>query len=69
MEYTAEDYINFIEQGRMDKISPHALDIIAKRFRDLQQNKQSEQLEYKRVVKGDYCGVCGSREFFNDEEE
>ena len=28
--YTAQDYIEFIKQGRRDKISPSALDIIAK---------------------------------------
>ena len=35
-EYTAEDYIRFIEAGRRDKISPHALDVIAKKFRELE---------------------------------
>ena len=39
-EYKAEDYINFIEQGRTDKISPHALIIIAKGYRDLQENTE-----------------------------
>lgn len=34
--YTAEDYINFIEAGRFDKISNHALEVIAKRFRELE---------------------------------
>ena len=36
MEYKAEDFISFIEQGRRDKISPNALDLIAKRFRELE---------------------------------
>ena len=36
MEYKAEDFISFIEQGRRDKISPNALDLIAKRYRELE---------------------------------
>lgn len=35
-EYKAEDYIWFIETNRNDKISPTALKIIAKRFRELE---------------------------------
>jgi len=35
-EYTAEDYIWFIETNRNDKISPTALKIIAKKFRELE---------------------------------
>lgn len=44
MEYTAEDYINFIIQGRRDKISPKALAIIATRFKKLQD--EIELLKY-----------------------
>ena len=36
MEYKAEDFISFIENSRRDKISPNALDLIAKRFRELE---------------------------------
>lgn len=35
-EYTAEDFIGFIETGRIDKISGDALQIIVKRFRELE---------------------------------
>jgi hypothetical protein len=32
--------------------------------------KQAKEMEKKQMYsKGDYCAVCGSREFFNDEEE
>jgi hypothetical protein len=42
MEYKAEDYIDFIESGRHDKISPHGLELIASRFRELEQIKTSK---------------------------
>ena len=32
MEYKAEDYIDFIESGRQDKISPNGLELIASRL-------------------------------------
>lgn len=35
--YTAEDYITFIEQKRWDKISRNDLELIAKRFRELEE--------------------------------
>ena len=38
-EYTAEDYINFIETGRRDKISPDALIKIAEKYRILENQK------------------------------
>jgi hypothetical protein len=44
MEYTVEDYINFIKQGRRDKISPKALDMIAERFDELKK-PQEESLK------------------------
>ena len=32
--------------------------------------EQAKEMEKKQMYsKGDYCAVCGSREFFNDEEE
>ncbi len=44
MKYTAEDYIEFIESCRRDKISPDALQVIAKRFRQLEKEaKQTHQ--------------------------
>ncbi len=36
MEYKAEDFISFIENGRRDKVSPNGLELIAKRFRELE---------------------------------
>lgn len=35
-KYTAEEYINFIETGRQDEISPNALKLIAKAYRILE---------------------------------
>jgi hypothetical protein len=32
----AEDFINLIEQGRFDKISNNGLELIAKRFKELE---------------------------------
>jgi hypothetical protein len=43
--YSAEDYINFIKQGRRDKISPHALEVIAKRFDELLSTLPEEKEE------------------------
>ena len=42
MEYKAEDYIDFIESGRRDKISPDGLELIASRFRELEQIRTSK---------------------------
>lgn len=36
MEYKAEDFISFIENNRQDKVSPNGLELIAKRFRELE---------------------------------
>jgi hypothetical protein len=36
MEYKAEDFISFIENNRRDKVSPNGLELIAKRFRELE---------------------------------
>ena len=36
MEYKAEDFISFIENNRRDKVSPKGLELIAKRFRELE---------------------------------
>jgi len=36
-KYRAEDYITFIEQKRWDKISHTGLELIAKRFRELEE--------------------------------
>jgi hypothetical protein len=40
--YTAEDYINFIETKRFDKISNYGLELIAKKFREYE--KQDKEL-------------------------
>lgn len=37
--YTAEDYIVFIESGRIDKVSRSGLELIADRFRELESNE------------------------------
>ena len=42
MEYKAEDYIDFIESGRRDKISPDGLELIASRFRELERIRTSK---------------------------
>jgi hypothetical protein len=47
MEYKAEDYINFIEQKRFDKISRNGMELIAIEFRELQ--KQGETLPIDNV--------------------
>lgn len=54
MSYTAENFIEFIEWNRNDKISPNGLKLIAEKFREQQQqlkklnipdvSKQSELL-------------------------
>lgn len=46
--YTVEDYISFIEMGRMDKVSRTGLEMIAKRFRELEHN------EFRGPGDGDY---------------
>ncbi len=40
MEYKAEDYIKLIEQRRFDKIGAWAMEIIAKKYRRLQEQRQ-----------------------------
>ena len=40
----AEDFIEFIEQGRRDKIIPDGLTLIAKRFRELEDKFIASQL-------------------------
>ena len=37
MSYTAENYIEFIEWNRRDKLSQHGLESIAKEFRSMQE--------------------------------
>lgn len=51
--YTAEDYINFIEIGRIGKVSPSGLLLVAKRFRELEAN------EFRGPGDGDYCDHDG----------
>lgn len=45
-EYTAEDYIALIEQGRRDKIGPDALKIIAEKFRELENTKNKLKTDF-----------------------
>jgi len=40
MEYIAENYIEFIEQGRKDKLSPIGLSLIATKFRELERQSK-----------------------------
>lgn len=49
MEYKAEDFISFIENGRKDKVSPNGLELIAKRFREL-------ECEVNKLSLGDVSG-------------
>lgn len=62
----AEDFIQLIEQGRRDKISPNALDLIAKRFRELENKvlsqantvSQNSQLnDFRKFSKKNYMGL------------
>lgn len=74
MEYTVEDYIKLIEQRRFDKIGAWAMELIAKKYRNLEQN-QGQTLPIHNVSKSvncdceafriesksavDFCGKCG----------
>jgi uncharacterized coiled-coil DUF342 family protein len=49
-EYTAEDYVSFIEQRRRDKISPHALDVIAARFREQETSVSKLRKERRELL-------------------
>jgi hypothetical protein len=49
MEYKAEDFISFIENNRLDKVSPNGLELIAKRFREL-------ECEVNKLSLGDVSG-------------
>lgn len=51
MEYKAEDFISFIENNRRDKVSPNGLELIAKRFREL-------ECEVNKLSLGDVSGSC-----------
>ena len=51
MEYKAEDFISFIENGRMDKVSPNALDLIAKRFRELEKIASEPKKQTSYIIK------------------
>ncbi len=63
----AEDFIKLIEQGRLDKISPNALDLIAKKYREM----ELEVKEFKSqnsITKYDIeCKICGMP--FDDKED
>mgnify|MGYP003658885595 CR=1 FL=1 len=51
MKMRAEKFIELIEQGRYDKVSKNAMNLIAERFREL----QSEKLTLTDVVATSYC--------------
>lgn len=59
MEYTAEDYINFIKQGRRDKISPKALDMIAERFDEYKKLTKITNAEIRKAADDAYKGADG----------
>lgn len=44
--YKAEDYINLIEQGRRDKVSPQGLKLIAERFRELEKVASGDRVKW-----------------------
>lgn len=49
--YTAEDYIAFIETGRFDKISNTGLELIAKKFREFEQDKKELDDNFNEYLK------------------
>jgi hypothetical protein len=55
MEYNAENFISFIENGRRDKISPDGLELIAERFRQLECEVNKLSLG---AVSGSLSGKC-----------
>lgn len=55
----AKEFIQLIEQGRRDKISPNALDLIAKRFREQDQEIESLKKEVK-----EFAEWCSSNLWF-----
>lgn len=67
MEYTAEDFISFIETGRRDKISPSALDLIAKRFRELESNQSIGKCVEKNCTKNATKDYNGHKHFVCDD--
>jgi hypothetical protein len=50
--YNAEDFINLIEQERFDKISNYGMELIAIRFRELQNQGQTLPIDSVVVTKG-----------------
>lgn len=63
MEYKAEDFISFIENNRRDKVSPNGLELIAKRFRELESevNKLSLGAVSGRSEQLHLCPVCNEK--------
>ena len=62
MEQTAVEWL----ENKLDIIFP--LEFEWDKLNNIFQ--QAKEMEKKQMYsKGDYCAVCGSREFFNDEEE
>lgn len=49
-EYTITDYIRFMETGRYDKISPAAMDVIAREFRRINR-ENSDAAKVLDIVK------------------
>lgn len=44
--YKAEDYIEFIATGRMEKVSPRGLELIAIKFRELEKEASDEHVKW-----------------------
>ena len=59
MEYTVEDYVNFIKQGRRDKISPKALDMIAEKFDEYKKLLEIDNQEIGKAADEAYKGSDG----------
>ena len=65
MDYKAEDYIIFVEEGRRDKVSPEGLRLIAEKFKKLEEiAKRHEELGNKI----DECYMHPDGELRTDEE-
>jgi hypothetical protein len=50
MEYKAEDYIRFIETERADKLSPHGLSVIVKRYREMESALERIRKHEKYII-------------------
>jgi hypothetical protein len=49
MDYTAKDFVDFIQNGRMDKVSQDGLRIIASEFKKLEGIKEAMEKKIKEI--------------------